>query len=338
MSTRTRQSNFELLRLIAMLMVMIGHAIGYVQETDLTGIQGVCKMAVGQLCLVCVNVFVMISGWFGIKASWKGAGALLFQVFFIASLCYLVFWAIGLPVSFKNDLVPYLLFGKGYWFVVSYLILYAISPVLNAFIERASEKEFRYALIFFFLAEFVYGFLLDTGHYAYGFSPLAFIGLYLLSRYANLYPGKLFSFDKWTDLAVYAGVSVISMFGFWFGYKWFGMGFHLNHYDSPLAVIASIYFLLFFSKLNFQSKAINRLAVSAFAIYLLHENSLIRPYYRGLISGISDQFSLIPAVMLSLCAILVIAFICILVDQPRIWLWNRITPCIKQCNKPDSKG
>ena len=61
-SIMTRQSSFELLRLIAMLMVMICHAVGYVQETDLVGIAGVSKLAIGQLCLICVNVFVMISG------------------------------------------------------------------------------------------------------------------------------------------------------------------------------------------------------------------------------------------------------------------------------------
>ena len=79
----SRQSNFELLRLIAMLMVMICHAVGYVQETSLFGIAGISKLAVNQLCLICVNVFVMVSGWFGIKSSLKGVAKLLFQVFFL---------------------------------------------------------------------------------------------------------------------------------------------------------------------------------------------------------------------------------------------------------------
>jgi hypothetical protein len=109
----------------------------------------------------------------------------------------------GLPVSFKKDLLPYLAFGYGYWFVISYLILYGLAPVLNAFIEETSEKEYRFVLYFYFTAEFIYGFLLDKGHFDYGFSPLAFIGLYLLARYARFYPGKLFSFGKWTDLAQY---------------------------------------------------------------------------------------------------------------------------------------
>jgi len=307
-----------------MLMVMAGHAIGYVQEVDLVGVSGVCKMAVGFFCLVCVNVFVMISGWFGIKASWKGAGSLLFQVVFLAVLCYLVFWALGLPVSFKENLLPYLLFGKGYWFVVSYLILYAVSPVLNAFVEKASEKDFRHALISLLGVEFVYGFMLDTGHYAYGFSPLAFIGLYLLARYAREYPGIIFSLGKWTDLGIYLGVSVLSMIIFWLGYKWFGMGFHMNHYDSPLAIIASLYFLLFFSKLSFTSKTINWLAVSAFAIYLIHENNLVSPYYHALADTLKVNLPLAGYYLALPLLLICIALICILIDRIRLFFWHLI--------------
>lgn len=324
MSSQPRQSNIELLRLVSMLMIMVCHAIGYVQETDLAGIAGVSKLFVSQLCLVCVNVFVMISGWFGIKATWKGACSLLFQVVFLATLCFAVFALLGLPVSFKKDMLPYLLGGNKYWFVKSYLILYALSPVLNAFTEKASEKEYRTVLITFFLLAFFYGFLLGTGHFDYGFSPLSFCGLYLLARYARLYPGKLFSFRKGTDLAIYLGISVLSMVLFWFGYKWFGMGFHLNHYDSPLCIAAALFFLLFFSKLQFQSKAVNWLAISAFAIYLLHENSLVSPYYHQLFRGLKASLSVGEFYPVMLGLLLVIGLACILVDKLRILAWTPI--------------
>lgn len=332
MKKTVRQSNFELLRIIAMLMVMVCHAIGYVQEKDLVGIAGISKLAVVQFCLVCVNVFVMISGWFGIKASWKGAASLLFQVVFLTALCFLAFWAMGLPVSFKKDLLPYLVLGYGYWFVISYLILYGLAPVLNAFIEKATEKEYRFVLYFYFTAEFIYGFLLDKGHFNYGFSALSFIGLYLLARYARLYPGRLFSFGKWTDLLIYAGVSILSMILFWFGYKWFGMGFHLNHYNSPLAIIAALYFLLFFSKLKVQSNTINWLAVSAFAIYILHENRLISPYFHQLFRELKTDLDLGAYYPAMLGLLLLIGLGCILVDKLRILAWKPIQKLFDKSN------
>lgn len=321
---RIRQSNFELLRLVCMLMVMFGHMSGYVEEGDLVGVEGVSKLLVNQLCLVSVNVFVMISGWFGIRATVKGAFKLLFQVWFLALLCFLVFLVLGLPVSFKKDLLPYLLFGYGYWFVVSYLILYALSPVLNAFIQHATKKEFIGVLVAFFLAEFLFGFLLNIGHFDFGFSPLSFIGLYLLSSFIRLYPAKLFSFSKSTDMLVYLSVTLVSALLFWFGYKWFGMGFHLNHNDSPLAIVAALFFLLFFSKLRFQNRFINWLAASAFAIYLIHENSLVSAVVHGLFHRLYDSVSLVAYYSLMISILIVLGFICILIDKLRIWSWKRI--------------
>ena len=321
----TRQSNFELLRLVAMLMVMACHANGSVRDAVLVGAPGISKLAINQLCLVNVNVFVMISGWFGIRASWKGAAKLLFQVYFLTLLCYIVFAVSGLPVSFKNDLLPYLYFGSGYWFVISYLVLYALTPILNSFLEHTTKKEFTCVLAAFFLAEFLFGFVHNIGAFNYGFSPLYFIGLYLLARYVRIYPLKWFSFRKETDLAIYLIVSILSMIGFWFGKKWFGMDFHLNHYDSPLAIIASLYFLLFFSKLQFQSKAVNWLATSAFAIYLIHTNSLVHPYFQEGVSLITRNHSLMGSLGIMPFFLIAAALLCILIDKLRILAWSSVS-------------
>ena len=336
MPTKERESNFELLRIICMLMVMIVHAIGYINEEDLFNLRGTLNHFLGHFCTVCVNGFVMISGWFGIKASWRGAAKLLFQVFYITAICVGVALLLGLPVSFEKDILPFLLLGKGYWFVVAYLILYALAPVLNAFIEHVDQKTFRNVLISWLIVEFLYGYLLDTGHFAFGFSPLFFIGLYLLARYARLYPGKLFSLPRWADFSIYAGLIVISATLFWLGYKWFGMGFHLNHSDSPLAIAASLFFLLGFSKMHFHSKAINWLAVSAFAIYLIHEHSLVSGRYDQVFETISAHLPLGFVYPVSLLAIICIAFVCILIDKPRIPLWRAIEKHFPVCPRKES--
>ena len=40
------------------------------------------RMLFESLAIVCVNVFVLISGWFGIRPKWKSVTNFLFQVFF----------------------------------------------------------------------------------------------------------------------------------------------------------------------------------------------------------------------------------------------------------------
>lgn len=320
---KQRQSNFELLRLVCMLMVLACHANGFVNESDLIDCSGAIRVLINQFCLVCVNVFVMISGWFGINASWKGAAKLWFQVLYVTAFCLIIAKLAGIPVSFKDDVLPYVLFGSGYWFVVSYMILYALTPVLNTFASTASRQTFRRVLIAWFLAEFAYGFLLGMGHFDRGFSPLSFIGLYMLARYARLYPEGAFSFKGRTDITIYLAVSLLSALLFWLGYKWLGMGFHLNQYDSPLAVVAALYFLLAFSKMRFSSRMVNWLSASAFAIYLIHVHSLVYPSFNNGVGQIRDQYG-VYSVGILLVFILLVAIVCIMIDKPRIWLWNQM--------------
>lgn len=327
-----RQSGIELARLICMFMVLAGHANGNIGQEVLIGDRGGAMLLINQFSLVCVDVFVMISGWFSIKASWKGAAKLLFQVFYVTALCVSVSIIVGTPVSFRKDVLPYLLLGSNYWFVVSYLILYALSPIINTFIEYSEEKVVRRVILVFFFLEFFFGFLLDKGHFDYGFSPISFMGLYMLARYVRLYPVKLFSHSIGFDLTVYTMLSLLSAIGIWFGYKWFGMGFHLNHYDSPLAVAASLFFLLAFTKMDFKSEVVNWLASSAFAIYLFHTHSLVFPYFREAVAFIQRGNGRVVSALLLAGFLLAVSLFCILLDKPRAFLWRKLFSFLKPTN------
>ena len=75
---KTRNSNIELLRIIAMLMILGLHvnflAIGQpnAQEIISSPIQSFIRLFAEYACIVGVNVFVLISGWFGIHYKPKG--------------------------------------------------------------------------------------------------------------------------------------------------------------------------------------------------------------------------------------------------------------------------
>ena len=75
---KTRNSNIELLRIIAMVMILGLHvnflAIGQpsTQEIVSSPIQSFIRLFAEYACIVGVNVFVLISGWFGIHYKPKG--------------------------------------------------------------------------------------------------------------------------------------------------------------------------------------------------------------------------------------------------------------------------
>ncbi len=73
---KQRLVSFELLRIFAMLMVLGLHAnfaaLHVPDAYSILTFSGIGRVLCQSLCIVAVNVFVMISGWFGIKPSMRG--------------------------------------------------------------------------------------------------------------------------------------------------------------------------------------------------------------------------------------------------------------------------
>ena len=73
-SIGVRQSKFELLRIICMVGVITGHALQSLYElhTANFSVLNTAQILLMNICIVAVNCFVMISGYFRIRQSWKG--------------------------------------------------------------------------------------------------------------------------------------------------------------------------------------------------------------------------------------------------------------------------
>ena len=94
---KTRNSNIELLRIIAMVMILGLHvnylAIGKPSSQDIatSPLQSFLRMFAEYVCIVGVNVFVLISGWFGINYKLKGLCNFLFQSLFFSLIIFTLF-------------------------------------------------------------------------------------------------------------------------------------------------------------------------------------------------------------------------------------------------------
>ena len=68
-----RDSNIELLRIVSMILVMVVHAdyvsFGPPTQTDISNsfLYSFSRSGIEAISAICVNVFVLISGWFGIR-------------------------------------------------------------------------------------------------------------------------------------------------------------------------------------------------------------------------------------------------------------------------------
>ena len=333
MSKKTRQSNVELLRIITMILVMIVHAnfralsAPTVEEAVTAPSSAFLRFLTESISIICVNVFVLISGWFGIHFNWKRFIEFLFQVFFFG---FAIFLIICLVDSNKIRLIKNVLMTDAwnYWFVKCYLFLYIVSPVLNAFVEKATQKQLLTILTLFFTVQTFYGWATNgITWFNRGYSGVSFAGLYLLARYVRLYPTKWFSHSLKFDLLVYLGfVTLNTLCAFFFtrtGHASFST--RLFQYTSPFVILASIHFLLIFTKFTITSKTINWIAASCFAIYLTHSNSFLAgPCYDHVIRNWFNNESTLSFLLYTGSLMFCVFWISILSDKIRIFVFNKL--------------
>ncbi len=333
LNCQERDSSIELLRIIAMLLVLMVHAsfkaldAPTMEDVLNSPISSFLRFLSESISIICVNVFILITGWFSIRPKVSRFCGLVFQVLFIAVFIYLCLLLLEeIEPWGVLDWIRLLLLRRELWFVSAYLVLYIISPILNAFVSSADRKTFKYVLLTFFVIQTIYGTSSKWSFFCSGYSPLSFVGLYLLARYMRIYHCRFCTLPKWYDISIYLCstilITIMSMISV--GYAGYD-GWLFYEYSSPMVIISSVCFFLFFTKLSFQNKAVNWVASSAFAVYLFHcDPSLFYPYYLLPIKSFynNDPFFLF---LLHTSSLIIVVFImAILVDKIRAFFWNKI--------------
>lgn len=124
---KVRDSNFELLRIIAISMVLVLHADFFSLEgpsasditLDLFGSS--MRILIQALTIPAVDIFVMISGYYGIRHSKHGVFNLLFQTFFYLILVYAVCICCGLTRFSLVGIKELFMLTPANWFLKSYI-------------------------------------------------------------------------------------------------------------------------------------------------------------------------------------------------------------------------
>ena len=329
-----RKSNIELLRIISMMMVLLLHAnydsLGWVEYDDISDnpSQACFRIAFEQLCIISVNVFVFISGWFGIKANMKGALSLFFQVIFYHVLILFLLFFFGIDFSI-NDFVIGFYFGASYWFVVSYFILYIFTPVLNVFIKYSSLRTFFVVVVLFYLSQFIFDWIysIPGAEFHSGYSALSFIGIYLLAQLLRRFEEHLLKLGAKIYILFYFLFSLIPVVLFLLT----GSNLNTLDYTSIFVLLSSVSFFLLFNSFKFSSSLVNFLACSSFSIYLIHQHPLVIPFYRLSVQYIFNTFSGILFLALIFLFVIFFSLACIFIDKIRIAVWNYI--CLKYIDK-----
>lgn len=292
MIKKTRNANMDLLRIISMFLIIFLHSTDH---------SGVLENAEGcntpmyfyvrftyAACMVCVNLYVMLSGYFMINSKFRlhKLVTLWAQAAFYSFVLKLLFMIAGEEtfsvISLVSCLFP-ILTGR-YWFLTIYVGLYLISPFLNIFIKSMNKKQHLMLNIclFFIMSVWVSVHPSIKGMNTNGGWSLAwFVVLYLTASWLRLYYDSSRK-TKWNFILAYpfialvvSGAQVIS--------KIVDIGVinsilnNFYRYDSVPAYLMSLCIFICFINVEIRnkvaSKFISLIATLTFGVYLIHAHS-----------------------------------------------------------------
>ena len=122
-----RQSNIEILRIIATMMVILVHtaflSLGIPRQFDSSGLM-ICTLQI--FAVPAVNILVLISGYFQIRRKVKNFSNYLFQILFYSISIYVLWLVLGRSQLSLIGIKECFFLTDANWFIKSYLLLFII--------------------------------------------------------------------------------------------------------------------------------------------------------------------------------------------------------------------
>lgn len=333
-----RSSNFELLRIVCMLMIIGGHLIGaHDTPYSLSNPDEIITLLLLSFFCVATNCFILISGYFGIHFKPERLFSLASQTAVysvgLTLLAIILGWHV---IVLKNDILRFFpILFKQYWFITCYVVLYIISPLLNKWVESMEKTEYRRILVIGFVIIYVWPtlnflvnakqFINDSGYGIINFAYLYLLGRYLRIHYVDKQPSIAY---RWWYFLSSAGLFLCQYVLSWllsFEFtSWFS-------YNTVFILIGSLSLFMTFKSIDIHSRVINYWAKPCLAVYIIH----LHPDVWGIVTkniGLSS-FHGMSFVAIIFALPIVLYFICSIIEFFRSntmqsienWMYHIIT-------------
>ena len=218
--------------------------------------------------------------------------------------------------NFIKALLPFT--QQRYWFVTSYLLMYLLTPFLNAAIHSMTKKQHATFLVTYFVIYIALQNLVFWREFTSvnSSSPLFFAFLYMVAAYIRLYPPR--RKHRWFLLYIStcAFVTIWKFVITWITTSVFGKAIGasaFSAYNSITMVLASAFLFLFFEELTIRNQKVcaiaSKLSSLTFGIYLIHDQPEVRTFiWQELLRP--DRFVQSPALALLLFGMAILVFSC----------------------------
>jgi len=332
-----RQSNVELLRLLSMLMIVVWHFNGHALNPSNSTI---VSNAFQSLTVAATTIFVLISGYFGIRFRVRSVVKLYLQCFIWGLVSYLL-CCIILDEPIGNAILGrfFAFTHNKWWFIDCYLYLMFAAPLLNIAVENMSKKTYQYILALCTFVVLYFGYCRRTGDDVWGTCALHFMYIYMVGRYIHEHVSlDIVRQKRWMWLCVFGGCTLIT----------FGLSLLALYkgnipcclaaypYNSPWAMMAAISLLLFALSFEFESRAINWMASSSLAGYLFQDSAyfgfkLLYPAVALRAASHSQMEAYL--LLIPISVIFLLSVICV----DKLWQVSFIQPCLRLYDRVATK-
>jgi len=276
-SGKERDSSLELLRIVAMLMIVEAHFAQHggfnfpSNEISINRLWQQLSVMHGQFGN---DIFVLISGYFLVKSNKIKISKLFGLVskalfYFAVMICFVIF--MKNPIS-KSELLSL------WWFVQIYFVLYLVHPYINVLLNNLSREEYKKMLLMLGLYWSLLPMLIIWSFAGSGL--IYFIYIYSIGGYFNLH-AKDFGNKKFIlygFLFIMLNLSMIIILDL-LGLNATRIEERIMGMMSPVTLLGAMCMFIGFKKIPLKNnKLINLIASATLGVYLLHENILMRPF------------------------------------------------------------
>lgn len=288
-----RQSNLELMRIIAMLMIIAGHFCSQSGFAEgVSGTAGWLIACMGAGARIAVNMFLVLGVWFMVDTEFKAIRIvkLYLQAWFLIVPITLLLVGLGYNISkitIIKSIEPFFL-GGGVWFVNTYIALIMLSPWLHKLL-LLERKSLRCLLIVASLITTVMFTVHAVGKAQDSWldTVVWFAFIYLLIGYYKKYLSKEAKYNKWymllsggllyliivTVVYITSGSTTVMLGGIHHV-----MAKFLVDFKTLPNLLIALSWCYFFLKLDIgTNKYINFFAAGALSVYVVHQTPAFYP-------------------------------------------------------------
>ncbi len=327
---KERSSNFELLRIIAILMVITSHFCIYSGVRELHTVVSINSIIIDflKLGVVANYIFIIITGYFMVNSNIKYQKiiALILETTFYSVVIYIFLLLLNLRNLNIADLTKSffpIFFGN--WFIIYYILLYILIPYINLFIKKISENELKKLIMVLVLINFVVP-TLSANIWKYNYHDF-FITAYLIGAYIRLYYDKKIKNNKKiikTILliisSIFISIIITQILGYKLNIKIIANNsdyFIRNTYSIFTLVLATLIVVLFRNKKIKNFKTINSIASTTLGIYLIHENNFIREIIWQRIFPVTSLYNSKYLFLAMIVKVTIVFIMCTLIEKSR---------------------